>query len=117
MLLLLKRGHWDYILGYPCLGRFTKRQEIVVCQGVKGNASALRALFQQMDGSNFAVRAVALPSTMTVINEVDDYLSQQNFGTCCRTLNHPDGRYAYHVEEGGVSIDTLEPDRACFSPR
>jgi hypothetical protein len=34
-----------------------------------------------MDGSNFAIRAGALPSTMTAINEVDDYLRQQDFGT------------------------------------
>ena len=105
LLLLLSHGHWDHIQGYPFFEPiYQKDRDIVVFQGIEGNASTLRALLEQMNGSNFPVRADALPSTMTVINEVADYLGQQNFRTRRRTLNHPGGGYAYHIEEDGVSI-------------
>ena len=105
LLLLLSHGHWDHIQGYPFFGPiYQKDREIVVCQGVEGNDGPLRALLEQMDGLSFPVRAGALPSTMTVINEVADYPSQQSFGFRRRTLNHPGGGYAYYIEEDGVSI-------------
>jgi len=105
LLMLFSHGHWDHIQGYPFFEPiYQKDRHIVVCQGVDGNASALHSLLEQMDGSNFPVRSDALPSTITVINEVTEYPSQQSFHTRRRTLNHPGGGYGYRIEEDGVSL-------------
>ncbi|MBD3647565.1 MAG: MBL fold metallo-hydrolase [Pseudomonadales bacterium] len=105
LLLLLSHGHWDHIQGYPFFEPiYQKDREIVVCQGSEGNAVALRALLDQMDGSNFPVHADDLLSNVSTIDEVEDYLSKQNFKTHRADLNHPGGGHAYRVEEDGVSF-------------
>lgn len=105
LLLLLSHGHWDHIQGYPFFGPiYQPGREIRVCQGVEGNAVALKAILEQMDGSNFPVRADELPSSITTVQEVDDYLNAQSFHTVRKDLNHPGGGHAYRIEEDGVSL-------------
>lgn len=105
VLLLLSHGHWDHIQGYPFFDPiYQKHREIVVCQGSDGNASSLRALLEQMDGSNFPVHADNLPANIRTIQEVQQYLDNQLFVTKRMDLNHPGGGHAYRVEEDGVSL-------------
>lgn len=105
LLLMLSHGHWDHIQGYPFFEPiYQKDREIVVCQGSQGNALALRALLEQMDGSNFPVHAEDLPSKIATIQEVEAFLAKQNFDTRRQDLNHPGGGHAYRIEEDGVSF-------------
>lgn len=105
LLLLLSHGHWDHIQGYPFFGPiYQPGREIRVCQGVDNNAIALKAILEQMDGSNFPVHAEDLPSSITTVQEVDAYLNAQPFSTVRKQLNHPGGGNAYRIEEDGVSI-------------
>lgn len=105
LLLLLSHGHWDHIQGYPFFDPiYQPERDITVCQGVEGNAVALKALLEQMDGSNFPVHAEDLPSRITTIQQVDEYLNVQSWTTIRKDLNHPGGGHAYRVEEDGVSF-------------
>lgn len=105
LLLLLSHGHWDHIQGYPFFEPiYEKDRDIVVLQGVESNASALKALLEQMDGSNFPVHAEDLPSRITTIQGVEDFLKKQSFKTTRHFLNHPGGGYAYRIEEDGVAF-------------
>lgn len=105
ILLLLSHGHWDHIQGYPFFAPiYQKDREIIVCQGVEGNAVSLRALLQQMDGSNFPVHSDKLPSRVSAIQEVEAFLGNQAFTTRRLDLNHPGGGFAYRIEEDGVSV-------------
>jgi len=105
LLLLLSHGHWDHIQGYPFFDPiYQAGREILVCQGVESNAIALKAILEQMDGSNFPVHAEDLPSKITTVQKVDEYLTAQSFNTVRKDLNHPGGGNAYRIEEDGVSI-------------
>ncbi len=105
LLLLLSHGHWDHIQGYPFFGPiYQQDREIIVLQGVEGNASALKALLEQMDGSNFPVHSTDLPSRISTINEVEQHLSRQPYSTQRKDLNHPGGGHAYRIEEDGVTV-------------
>ncbi len=105
LLLLLSHGHWDHIQGYPFFGPiYQPGREIRVCQGVESNAVALKAVLEQMDGSNFPVHSEDLPSAIMTVQQVDDYLNQQSFKTIRKQLNHPGGGNAYRIEEDGVSV-------------
>ena len=118
ILLLLSHGHWDHIQGYPFFARiYQTGREIVVCQGVEGNAASLQALIKQMDGSSFPVHANELPSRVSAIQKVQEFFDNQAFVTRRLDLNHPGGGYAYRIEEDGVSIayitdNELEPPNA-----
>ena len=105
ILLLLSHGHWDHIQGYPFFGPiYQPDREIIVFQGVEGNAVALGAILEQMDGSNFPVHAGDLPSRISTIDEVEKYLRDKPYLTQRKNLNHPGGGHAYRVEEDGVSF-------------
>jgi len=105
LLLLLSHGHWDHIQGYPFFGPiYQPGREIRVCQGVESNEIALKAILEQMDGSNFPVHAEDLPSKIMTVHEVDKYLNAQSFHTHRKHLNHPGGGNAYRIEEDGVSV-------------
>lgn len=105
LLLLLSHGHWDHIQGYPFFDPiYQKNREIVICQGTEESTISLRGLLEQMDGSNFPVHAGDLPSNISTIHEVEDYLARQDFKTVRQNLNHPGGGHAYRVEEDGVSF-------------
>lgn len=105
LLLLLSHGHWDHIQGYPFFGPiYQPDREIVVFQGMQGNALALAAILEQMDGSNFPVHASDLPSRITTISSVEDYLADQAYTTNRQSLNHPGGGHSYKVEEDGVTF-------------
>ncbi len=105
LVLLLSHGHWDHIQGYPFFGPiYQPGREIHVFQGVEGNAAALASVLEQMDGSNFPVHASELPSDVSTISEVDDYLRKQDYHTVRKDLNHPGGGHAYKIEEDGVSF-------------
>lgn len=118
LLLLLSHGHWDHIQGYPFFGPiYQPGREIRVCQGVESNAVALKAILEQMDGSNFPVHAEDLPSQIHTVQQVDEYLNQQSFSTQRKQLNHPGGGNAYRIEEDGVSVayitdNELDPPNA-----
>lgn len=118
LLLLLSHGHWDHIQGYPFFDPiYQPGREILVCQGVESNAVALKAILEQMDGSNFPVHAEDLPSKITTVQQVDEYLENQTFQTVRKELNHPGGGNAYRIEEDGVSIayitdNELDPPNA-----
>lgn len=105
LLLLLSHGHWDHIQGYPFFGPiYQPGRQIMVCQGVEGNAVALKALLEQMDGSNFPVHATELPSKISTIDQVERYLKDLPFETVRKDLNHPGGGHAYRIEEDGVTM-------------
>jgi phosphoribosyl 1,2-cyclic phosphodiesterase len=105
LLLLLSHGHWDHIQGYPFFGPiYQPSREIRVCQGVDSSAVSLKAILEQMDGSNFPVHSEDLPSKITTVDQVDEYLNAQSFHTVRKHLNHPGGGNAYRIEEDGVSI-------------
>ena len=66
LLMLLSHGHWDHIQGYPFFDPiYQPDRDIIVCQGTEGNAIALKALLEQMDG----VRWVAPRVTGWVVRE------------------------------------------------
>ncbi len=115
ILLLLSHSHWDHIQGYPFFRPiYQPDREIIVFQGVEGNAVALAAILEQMDGSNFPVHAGDLPSRIATIDEVEKYLLNKPYKTERKDLNHPGGGHAYRVEEDGVSFayvtdNELEP--------
>lgn len=105
LLLLLSHGHWDHIQGYPFFGPiYQPGRQITVCQGYEDNAVALKILLEQMDGSNFPVQAMDLPSTIATIDEVERYIAARTFQTIRKDLNHPGGGHAYRIEENGVTI-------------
>ena len=118
ILLLLSHGHWDHIQGYPFFGPiYQPDREIIVFQGVEGNAVALGAILEQMDGSNFPVHAGDLPSRISTIDEVEEYLLDKPYLTQRKDLNHPGGGHAYRIEEDGVSFayitdNELDPPEA-----
>lgn len=118
ILLLLSHGHWDHIQGYPFFGPiYQPDREIIVFQGVEGNAVALGAILEQMDGSNFPVHAGDLPSRISTIDEVEEYLLDKPYLTERKDLNHPGGGHAYRIEEDGVSFayitdNELDPPEA-----
>ena len=118
ILLLLSHGHWDHIQGYPFFGPiYQPDREIIVFQGVEGNAVGLGAILEQMDGSNFPVHAGDLPSRISTIDEVEEYLLDKPYLTERKDLNHPGGGHAYRIEEDGVSFayitdNELDPPEA-----
>lgn len=122
LLLLLSHGHWDHIQGYPFFDPiYQPDRDITVCQGVEGNAASLKALLEQMDGSNFPVHAEDLPSSIKTIQQVDEYLNAQSWHTIRKDLNHPGGGHAYRIEEDGVSIayitdNELDPPGKATTP-
>lgn len=116
LLLLLSHGHWDHIQGYPFFEPiYEKDREIVVLQGVESNALSLNALIRQMDGTSFPVLADDLPSRVSLVQEVEQFLGGQQFHTSRRTLNHPGGGYAYRIEEDGV-VCAYITDNELFPP-
>ena len=105
LLLFLSHGHWDHIQGYPFFAPiYQSDREIRICQSIDINAVSLKAILEQMDGSTFPVRSEDLPSKITTVSEVDEYLDSQSFLTTTKPLNHPGGGNAYRIEEDGVSI-------------
>ncbi len=118
LLLILSHGHWDHIQGYPFFDPiYQKDRQINVIEGVEGNKVALHGLLNQMDGSNFPVHAVDLPSSIESIADVGAFLKQQPFSVTREGLNHPGGGFAYRIEEDGVSVayvtdNELEPPGA-----
>ena len=105
LLLLLSHGHWDHIQGYPFFAPiYQSDREIRICQSIDSNAVSLKAILEQMDGSTFPVRSEDLPSKITTVSEVDEYLDSLSFLTTTKPLNHPGGGNAYRIEEDGVSI-------------
>ena len=116
LLLLLSHGHWDHIQGYPFFEPiYEKDREIAVLEGVEGSASTLEALLRQMDGSSFPVLAGDLPSRVSQVHEVDDFLGTRSFQTRRQILNHPGGGHAYRIEEDGVALAYIT-DNELFPP-
>ena len=62
------------------------------------------ALFDQIDGANFPVKATELPSQSECITEnFEAELASQDISVRRIPINHPGGGYAYRIEEDGTS--------------
>ena len=114
--LLLSHGHWDHIQGYPFfMPIYQPDRQIRVYTVAAGGHEQICALFDQIDGANFPVKATELPSQSECITEnLEAELASQ--GICVRRMpiNHPGGGYGYRIEEEGTSCayitdNELEP--------
>ena len=113
--LMLSHGHWDHIQGYPFfMPIYQPDRQIRVYTIADGNEQ-ICALFDQIDGANFPVKATELPSQSECITEnFEADLARQNICVRRIPINHPGGGYGYRIEEDGTSCayitdNELEP--------
>jgi len=114
--ILLSHGHWDHIQGYPFFAPiYQPEREINIYTSVESGHRLLCSLFDQMDGSNFPVKADELPSNSTcVFKGAESELYEKQIYVVKKPLNHPGGGSAYKISEDGVTCayvtdNELEP--------
>ena len=103
--ILLSHGHWDHIQGYPFFAPiYQPDRQINVFTCDEGDHHLLCTLFDQMDGSNFPLKAEELPSNgECIFKSAEKVLFEKNIHIIKKPLNHPGGGSAYRVEDEGTS--------------
>ena len=103
--IILSHGHWDHIQGYPFFAPiFQPDRQIDIFTSAESGHKLLCSLFDQMDGSNFPVKAEELPSQGTCIYRgAESVLHERGINIIKKPLNHPGGGTAYRIEEDGVT--------------
>ena len=103
--IILSHGHWDHIQGYPFFAPiFQPDRQIDIFTSAESGHKLLCSLFDQMDGSNFPVKAEELPSQGTCIYKgAESVLHERGINIIKKPLNHPGGGTAYKIEEDGVT--------------
>lgn len=103
--IILSHGHWDHIQGYPFFAPiFQPDRPIDLFTSAESGHKLLCSLFDQMDGSNFPVKAEELPSQGTCIYKgAESVLHERGINIIKKPLNHPGGGTAYKIEEDGVT--------------
>ncbi len=114
--IMLSHGHWDHIQGYPFFAPiFQPERQIIVFTSDEGGHQLMCTLFDQMDGSNFPLKAEELPSNSECIFKgASTVLYEKNINVAKKGLNHPGGGSGYRIEDEGVSCayitdNELEP--------
>ena len=104
--ILLSHGHWDHIQGYPFFAPiYQPDRQINVFTSVESGQQLLCSLFDQMDGSNFPVKAEELPShSSCIFKGAESVLYERNINNTKKPLNHPGGGSAYKLEDDGLSV-------------
>ncbi len=104
--ILLSHGHWDHIQGYPFFAPiYQPERQINVYTSVESGQQLLCSLFEQMDGSNFPVRADDLPSSSSCIFKgAETVLYEREIHVIRKPLNHPGGGSAYRLHDEGFSV-------------
>jgi phosphoribosyl 1,2-cyclic phosphodiesterase len=104
--ILLSHGHWDHIQGYPFFDPiYQLDRDISVYFNVESGEKILCNLFDQMDGSNFPVKADDLPSNnYCKFKGVESELYEKGgIKVIIKPLNHPGGGNAFHISENGMT--------------
>lgn len=105
LLLLISHGHWDHIQGYPFFGPiYQPDREIGLFERIGDNVVSLGPILEQMDGSNFPVRSVELPSRIESFDSLETCLADRAYEATHKDLNHPGGGHAFRIEEDGVAL-------------
>ena len=121
--ILLSHGHWDHVQGYPFFAPiYQPERDINVYIQVEAQHQLLCSLFEQMDGSNFPVRAEDLPSNgICKYKGVESELyEREGIQVVKQALNHPGGGTAYRIKDNHLSIayvtdNELDPPYALSS--
>jgi phosphoribosyl 1,2-cyclic phosphodiesterase len=104
--ILLSHNHWDHIQGYPFFAPiYQPNREINVFVTIDQGEKLLCNLFDQMDGSNFPVRADDLPAdTSCKFKGAESELyEKEGINIIRKKLNHPGGGHAFRITEDGMS--------------
>ncbi len=104
--ILLSHGHWDHIQGYPFFAPiYEPGRDINVYIDVESQHQMLCSLFEQMDGSNFPVKAEDLPSNgVCKFKGVESELyEREGIKVIKRPINHPGGGIAYKINENEMT--------------
>jgi len=103
--ILLSHGHWDHIQGYPFFAPiFQPDREITAYTSVSSGHQLLCSLFEQMDGSNFPVKAEDLPSNSScTFKGAESELYEKGIHVMKKPINHPGGGSAYIVKDNSMS--------------
>lgn len=114
--IVLSHSHWDHIQGYPFFSPIYQPGRVInVFTNIESGQNLLCSLFEQMDGSNFPIKATELPShSSCVYNAIESVFYEKGLNLVKKQLNHPGGGCAYRIEENGVTTayitdNELEP--------
>lgn len=121
--ILLSHGHWDHVNGYPFFTPvYQAGRDINVYTHVESQHRMLCSLLEQMDGSNFPVKADDLPSnSVCKFKGVESEIyEREGVRVIKQPLNHPGGGVAYkiidnHISCAYVTDNELDPPYALSS--